>query len=171
MGNWLQTLNLLNSKLRKDFEENQEASKKNDMELCDLKLVNSKLQKQLESEINDGASTTSDEVLELKEGIARLEKEKSDIEVRLTNKLNESKAEADELKMCNSKLRREFDENLESFKLQLKKNEDERVDMKDLIAKCQDRIASLENDLGKKEDEVKILKYKEKQSSSNETAI
>jgi len=169
--NEINELKLLNSKLRKDFEENQEASKKNDVELCELKLVNSKLQKQLESKINDGASTTSDEVLELKEGIARLEKEKSDIEVRLTNKLNESKAEADELKMCNSNLRRELDENLESFKLQLKKNEDERVDMKDLIAKCQDRIASLENDLGKKEDEVKILKYKEKQASSNETAI
>jgi len=110
-------------------------------------------------------------VLKLEELNAKLEKEKRDIEARLTNKLNATKDEADDLKVCNSKLKRELDENLESYNLQLKKNDDERTDMKDLIAKCQDRIAFLENDLGKKEDEVKILRYKEKQASSNETAI
>jgi len=158
------------SRLLEKFEASEGVKERYEEEMSNLKSRNAKLQQELDCKTRNN-SNTSVEVLELKESLERLENLKKDLELNLTNQLNESQVEAAHLKASNSKLRKEIDEKSELHIVQLKKHEDERADMQILIAKCEDRIALLKDDLGKREDEVKILKYKEKQASSNATTV
>jgi len=158
---------------RKQLSDHDQLSKDN--EIIKLKAINSKLKD--ENEAIEKVSQKKDidirvlneEVKQVKGDNEKLKEAKNAIEVELSDKL---KVLGDEFKLEKAKFKKAMDEKkVDLEESQLKKHEEECKQMKEVISECEEKIALLESDIGKKDDEVKILKYKERQASSNQVTV
>lgn len=177
-------LELSNSKLREELKV-QPKSELTDVEVEKLKEANIKLENKkdcIEVEFVDKLKAKEEENDRLKLSINELKREivkkeqlqESQVQINGEIKQLKQKNEDDieKIKQKNEEQIKQFNQKNENEIKELKqKNEDEINQLKQTIEKSEKRIGQVLRDIGEKDDEIKILKYKERQACDYQTSV
>jgi len=177
-------LKLSNSKLQEELKVKPK-SEFTDVEVKKLKEASIKLEKErdsIEFEFVDKLKAKEKENYCLKSSIIELGKE-----IAKKDQLQESKVQIngeikqlkqnneDEIKQLKQKhedeikkLKQKSEDEIKELK---QKNEDEITKLKQTIENSEERFGQVLRDISEKDDEIKILKYKERQACDNQTSV